>query len=72
VSDTGGLNVEYLQISLELPQYKFIAYSQYFENPALRDNNFDWNEWLREGSGHFKFMKIPCATQIEMIVSNNA
>ena len=72
VSDTGGLNVKYLQISTVLPQYKFIGHSQYFEYPALSINNFDWNEWLSEGSGHIKYMQLPLSTQIEMVVSNNA
>ena len=71
-SDTRGLNVKYLQISTVLPQYKLIAHSQYFEYPALSINNFDWNEWLSEGSGHFKYMQLPLTTQIEMVVSNNA
>ena len=46
VSDTGGLNVKYLQISSFLPQYKFIPHSQYFTYQGLSINHFDWNEWL--------------------------
>ena len=72
VSDTGGLNVKYLQISLGLPQYKFILRSQYFLCRVLSINNFDWNEWLSEGSCHFKYVQLPYSTQIEMVVSNNA
>ena len=72
VSDTGGLNVKYLQISIRLPQYKFIGYSHYFIYPVLSINNFDWNEWLSEGSSHFKYMQLPLSTQIEMVGSNNA
>ena len=73
VSDTGGLNVKYLQISQELPQYKLIAHSQYFVYPVLSINNFDWNEWVSEGSGHFKYMQLLLeSTQIEIVVSNNA
>ena len=72
VSDTGGLNVKYLQISSGLPQYKLITNSQYFVHPVLSINNFDWNEWLSEGSGHIKYMQFAIHTQIEMVVSNNA
>ena len=73
VSDTGGLNVKYLQISISLPQYKLITNSQYFVYRVLSINNFDWNEWLSEGSGHFKYMQLPSSTaHIEMVVSNNA
>ena len=72
VSDTGGLNVKYLQISIKLPQYKFMAHSQYFEYHLLSINEFSSNEWLSEGSGHSKYMQPLLSTQIEMIVSNNA
>ena len=72
VSDTGGLNVKYLQISIILPQYKFIGHSQYFEYQVLSINNFDWNEWLSEGRGHFKYVQLAIHTQIKMVVSNNA
>ena len=72
VSDTRGLYDKYLQISIILPQYEFIAHSQYFPYPAFSVNNFDWNEWLSEGSGHFKYMQLALHTQIEMVVSNNA
>ena len=72
VSDTGGLNVKYLQISKELPQYKFIGHSQYFVYPVLSTNNFARNEWLSEGSGYFKYLQLLVSTQIEMVVSNNA
>jgi hypothetical protein len=72
VSDTGGLNVKYLQISVDLPQYKFMVHSQYLEYPVLSVNHFYWNEWLSEGSGHFKYLQLLDSTQIEMVVSNNA
>ena len=72
VSDTRGLNVKYLQISFALTQYEFIAHSQYYPYQVLSVNNFDWNEWLSEGSGHFKYMQLALHTQIEMVVSNNA
>ena len=72
VSDTGGLNVKNLQPPVILPQYKFIADYQYFEKPSLSVNNFDWNEWLRDGSGHFKYMQLLLSIQIEMVVSYNA
>ena len=72
VSDTGGLNVKYLQPSAFLPQYKFIPHSQYFFYPVLSVNNFDWNERLSQGNGHFKYMQLLISTQIEMVVSNNA
>jgi hypothetical protein len=72
VSDTGGLNVKFLQLSPGLSQYKFMAHSQYFVYIVPSVNNLDWNEWLSDGSGHFKYMQHPCFTQIEMVVSNNA
>ena len=72
VSDTLGLNVKYFQISAGLPQYKFVADSQYFEKAFLSVNNFDWNEWLREESGHLKYVQLISSTQIKMVVSNNA
>ena len=72
VSDTGGLNVKYLQISTFLPQYKFISDSQYFENKSLSVNNFDWNEWLREGIDHIKYMQLLISSQKEIVIIDNA
>ena len=57
VSDTGGLHVEYLEISIILSKSQFLTHSQYFVYPALSVNNFDLLEWLRNGIGHFKYMK---------------
>jgi hypothetical protein len=62
VSDFGGLNVKYFQISTCLPQYNFIADSQYFEYTAFSVNISDENEWLSNGSGHLKYMKINNST----------
>ena len=39
VSDTGGLNVKYFQVSWVIPQYKFISYAQYFAYTVLSVNN---------------------------------
>ena len=58
VSDSRGLNVEYLEISLALSKQQFLTHSQYFVNPGLSVNNFDLLEWLSSGSGHFKYMKL--------------
>jgi hypothetical protein len=58
VSDFGGLNVEYLQISRELSEKQLIANSQYFVHPILSCNLSDWCEWLSEGSTHFKYMEL--------------
>ena len=55
VSDTGGLNIKDLQISIALPQYKFIPQSQYFVYSALSFKNLYWNEWLSKGSGHLNY-----------------
>jgi hypothetical protein len=38
VSDTGGLNVKYFQISILLPQQQFMTHSQYFEYIMLSGN----------------------------------
>ena len=72
VSDTGALNIKYLQTSVILPQYKFWVHSQYFEYIVLSVNLFDWNERLTEESGHSKYVQPSSSTQIEMVVSNNA
>ena len=72
VSDTRGLYVKYLQISLILPQYKFIPHSQYFEYRPLNVYDFDLNEWLNKGSSDFKYEQLLVSTQKEMVVSNNA
>ena len=58
VSDTGGLNVKYFHISLILPQYQYIAYSQYFKHFRLSLNDISWYEWLREGRGNFKYLQL--------------
>ena len=39
VSDTGGLNVKYFQVSWVISQYKFISYAQYFAYTVLSVNN---------------------------------
>jgi hypothetical protein len=72
VSDTGGLNVKYLQISYTLPQYKLWVHSQHFAYRVLNVNDFDWNKRLSEASGHFKYVQLFPYTQIEMVASNNA
>ena len=38
VSDTGGLNVKYFQISILLPQQQFMTHSHYFEYIMLSGN----------------------------------
>ena len=38
VSDTGGLNVKYFQISILLPQQQFMTHSQHFEYIMLSGN----------------------------------
>ena len=72
VGDTGCLNVKYLQISIKLPQYKFILQSQYFQYSALSANNLGRNNWLSKGSGNFIYVQLGVYPQIEMVVSNNA
>jgi hypothetical protein len=72
VSDTGGLNVKYFQISGVLPQYKFIPHSQHFLYIAVSVNHLDWNEWLNEGNCHFKYVYLLKSSQIETVVSDNA
>jgi len=39
VSDTGGLNIKYFQVSWVISQYKFISYAQYFAYTVLSVNN---------------------------------
>jgi hypothetical protein len=62
VSDFGGLNVNYLQISSELSEQQLIAHSQYFAYQILSCNLSDWCEWLSEGSTHFKYMELETST----------
>ena len=72
VSDTGGLNVKYFQISAVLPQYQLMTHSQYLVNTALCCNLCDGCEWLREGSCQFINLKIVVSTKIEAVVTNHA
>ena len=58
VSDSRGLHVEYLEISIILSKQQFMTHSQYFEYPVISVNDSDGVEWLSTGSGnHFKYMK---------------
>ena len=57
VSDSRGLHVEYLEISIILSKQQFLTHSQYFVYIVLSVNNFDLLEWLSSGIGHFKYMK---------------
>jgi hypothetical protein len=57
VSDLGSFNVKYLQKSILLSQYKFIARSQYSEHSAST-NRIDFDKWLSEGSGHLKYEEL--------------
>ena len=58
VSDFGGLNVDYLQISRALSEQQLIANSQYFVHKKLSCNLSDWCERLSEGSTHFKYLEV--------------
>jgi hypothetical protein len=72
VSDSGGLNINYFQISTSLPQYQLMTHSQYFLYRILSSNLCDGIKWLREGSFQFINLKIFVSTNIEAIVANHA
>ena len=46
VSDSRGLYVEYLEISLLLSKQQFLTHFQYFLYIGLSVNNFDLLKWL--------------------------
>ena len=63
VSDSQGLHVEYLEISIILSKKQFLTHSQYFGYPVLSVNDSDGLEWLSTRSGHhFKYMKLLLST----------
>ena len=51
VSDSRGVHVEYLEISIILSKKQFMTHSQYFIYPVRSVNDCDQLEWLRNGSG---------------------
>jgi hypothetical protein len=54
VSDSRGVHVEYLEISLILSKQQFMTHSQYFVCPGRSFNDCDKHEWLSDRRGHFK------------------
>jgi hypothetical protein len=72
VSDSRGVYVEYLEISITLTKQQFLTQFQYFEYMVRSFNESDGQEWLCNGRSHFKYMKFEISTLIEAVVSNNA
>ena len=70
--DSGGVGVEYLEISLILSKKQFMPHFQYFEYNRLSVNVFDRYEWFNIESGYLKYMQLIHSTQIEAVVINNA
>ena len=62
VSDSRGVHVEYLEISITRSKQQFMTHSQYFEYTGLSVNDCDKHEWLSDGRDHFKNMKLPIST----------
>ena len=59
VSESRGVQVEYLELSPTMSKQQFMTHSQYFVYPVLSVNDSDWLEWLSTGnSNHFKYMKL--------------
>jgi hypothetical protein len=54
--DIAGLDVNYLEPPVSLPQYQLMTHSQYFKNHMLSFNLYDGCEWFCERRSQFKYL----------------